>query len=997
MDRIINVKISGNHLTKDSNNAGTRGEANVTILRITFGEEWAGYAKSITFIDAYGMNPTKLTLTADLLENRAESSLIYLVPIPKEPLRIAGDMTFSIEGWTNGKRQRAVSDTLEVKDAPITDDVDEPTPTQVEQMQNQYEAIMGDIQNTARYRNEAETFAENAEKAQERALQAKASAEQTASEVSHTIEIAEGVADRLIKQSIQEAAKASVSAEDAEEHANRAENAVGKTSYIGENGNWYAWDGKKEEFYDTGIRAQAGSEVYVGDNPPASADVWINPNGDESDVLSNPDYKQNDSTKLNYIKNRPFYEEIISTENTSVALKFNVTEIEKHDDCYVAYASYRADSLGLMLGQTYGMKLKGYKGKELILERDILTNEYDQEDDPELDVVHKGLFSIPRFKHYGDEDYFDYDEQDIDLWIEDMSSSDYYEKAKETDIERIYARGGMYVNTSIFVGDCDRYELILTGNFSYVKVYPIAKRYIGEGSVGIGHLNSQAVRSILMRLEEGDVPDTIARVADVDKKIADSRLAYDEFIETNESASLRFQVKAVDENGIAEAEYKGTNLGLRAGQTYGIKLKGYKDTQGYLNGEVVFEKDVETTPSEEDHEDIGYLIGFGEVRFIHFGDGVELDIWDATSIDSWEYLSNADSRTARGTLEVDTDRLAGDCGIYEIILTGNFGYVKTNCLPNKYIGDNSIGYGKLNTSVTNAILRRLTDEHIPDTIARKSDLHEPLAYEDTELICSVDVDCFFDAPAKYNFSSELNVGDKIIIEVDLIDGTVGVGAIDYVKDDMGLLSFIDTHLGKIPVWCDNYGACIEVEYYQETWDQGILARGSDTFRVKRVIMRQHVPDRFISDTIARKTETIPMLPVGTQIMEFDGGFSDGFYGDKKMFALQEGDYFISENKLTIKEQGICWARRDVYYMFITFICESGIKFFDYIDIYADGEYSTDEPYRELPFANAESILTFSSVEDYSTTFSCMHLMSPSGNAYTVTVDDDGQLITTPHD
>lgn len=243
MDRIIEVKVGGNYLSKDSKNAGVKGEGNVTNLRITFDEGWDGYAKKVTFWDARGLNPVARTLTTDLLEDITESTLIYLVPIPPEPMAEAGMMTFVIDGYVDGKRQRSLSDALEVKDAPIADDAGEPTdptPTQAEQLQEQIDTIIDDIQTAA---ISAESAKESADIATEKAT---------------------------------EATKAS---SQAEAYALQAKESVGKTSYIGENGNWYAWDLTLGEFYDTGVKAQAGSIVWLGANPPEEADVWIDPDG----------------------------------------------------------------------------------------------------------------------------------------------------------------------------------------------------------------------------------------------------------------------------------------------------------------------------------------------------------------------------------------------------------------------------------------------------------------------------------------------------------------------------------------------------------------------------------------------------------------------------------------------------------------------------------------------------------------------------------------------
>lgn len=364
MERIINIKVSGNHLTKDGKNAGTRGEANATILRITFDEGWDGYAKSVVFLDAHGMNPTRFTLTTNLLENAAESTRIYLVPIPPASLAVAGEMSLSIEGYIDGKRQRSVKAMLEVEDGIITDVIDDVTPTQAEQLQAQYESIMNDIQQAAISRNEAKTSAENAEQSAINAEKSAQSAEQTKGEVetlkretltevdtnknAALTEIA-GVKDGAISEidinkqqaltemgeykdealrfkqdaeaSAQRAennfnqakteadnaagyatqaenaatrAKSSadssvLSAEQAEDCANRAENAIGKTNYIGDNGNWFAWDSEKDAFYDTGVKGQSGSTVYLGDNPPADADVWIDTDGGSVEIVPMPD------------------------------------------------------------------------------------------------------------------------------------------------------------------------------------------------------------------------------------------------------------------------------------------------------------------------------------------------------------------------------------------------------------------------------------------------------------------------------------------------------------------------------------------------------------------------------------------------------------------------------------------------------------------------------------------------------------------------------------
>ncbi len=147
MDRIIQVKVGGNYITKDNKIAGVKGEANVTSLRISFDSGWDGYAKTVTFWDALGENHVKRLLTTDFLEDILLSTRVYLIPIPLEAMTEAGRLTFVIDGYIDGeniggeyiggKRQRSVSDRLEVKNAPFIDNTaapSGPTPEVAEQL-----------------------------------------------------------------------------------------------------------------------------------------------------------------------------------------------------------------------------------------------------------------------------------------------------------------------------------------------------------------------------------------------------------------------------------------------------------------------------------------------------------------------------------------------------------------------------------------------------------------------------------------------------------------------------------------------------------------------------------------------------------------------------------------------------------------------------------------------------------------------------------------------
>lgn len=145
MNRIIEVKVNGDYLVKDSDQAGTQFEANVNSLRITFDESWDGFIKKVLFWDAAGKNPVRRILTAEMLENAEKDLRVYLCPIPGEPMAVAGKCEFVIEGYVDGKRQRTVADTLKVKASPRSETETEPadpTPSQAEQLQMQINALM---------------------------------------------------------------------------------------------------------------------------------------------------------------------------------------------------------------------------------------------------------------------------------------------------------------------------------------------------------------------------------------------------------------------------------------------------------------------------------------------------------------------------------------------------------------------------------------------------------------------------------------------------------------------------------------------------------------------------------------------------------------------------------------------------------------------------------------------------------------------------------------
>lgn len=378
--RTITATVRGWEAKKDSRTAGVKGEGNCTNLIISFDETWDGFAKTVTWLDARGENPVKVTLTADKLVDLLTDTRTYQIQIPSEPLAHAGKCTAVLDGYSDGVRSRSVPMIFEVVDAPYYADASEPvdpTPTQAEQLQEQIDTLLDDMQDIANeaksyavggtgtrtgedtdnakyysevatsakdaaeaaqegaeeaetnagisatnaansaagaagsasqaassasdaaesaskaatsasqasgsatsakgYADSAEGYASAAESSASQALSHKQDAEQAATEAQGYLDTVKADADRASQAAssaesdakdaegyktsaldsstaaASSAQQAQSSAEAAAESAQTAQSAVGKTSYIGENGNWYEW--QVDKFVDSGVPA----------------------------------------------------------------------------------------------------------------------------------------------------------------------------------------------------------------------------------------------------------------------------------------------------------------------------------------------------------------------------------------------------------------------------------------------------------------------------------------------------------------------------------------------------------------------------------------------------------------------------------------------------------------------------------------------------------------------------------------------------------------------
>lgn len=215
--RSISMAVNGAYITKDNENAGVQGEANVTQLDITFDESWDGLAKKCTWWDAKGENPVARTLTTDLAD-LPDNPRAYTVTIPGEPLAEAGMCTLVIDGYADGKRARTVSARFKVSQAPIAPNPSEPTdptPSQAEQLQKQIDAIMEDIADAA--------AAADAKEAAQASADAAAASQEAAAGSATAAAASAGAAASSAGAAASSAATAGQSAQAAQEAQGKAE------------------------------------------------------------------------------------------------------------------------------------------------------------------------------------------------------------------------------------------------------------------------------------------------------------------------------------------------------------------------------------------------------------------------------------------------------------------------------------------------------------------------------------------------------------------------------------------------------------------------------------------------------------------------------------------------------------------------------------------------------------------------------------------------------
>lgn len=311
--RIINVEIRDEYAKGNGAVVGAAGSHDDVALRLKFCRGWEGLSKSIVWQDSYAETSTITILTTALLAEGESDT--YIVPVPAEAKRYEGEMSMTIKGVTvdvEVESAATLTTTAHFKVLPSAWDDDaaeseDITPSLYEQLQAEFEAIKGDIilaGKAADAKEAAEQSAQEAAGAADEAEGHATAAAEYAAVASAEKSAAEGFADAARASAA--AAKGSedtiaryaddakAGADSAAEYAAAASAAVGKTSYIGANGNWMQWSVQTGNFVDTGVKAQgpAGDPGYT---PQKNIDYF---DGEKGDPFTYADFTEEQLAEL---------------------------------------------------------------------------------------------------------------------------------------------------------------------------------------------------------------------------------------------------------------------------------------------------------------------------------------------------------------------------------------------------------------------------------------------------------------------------------------------------------------------------------------------------------------------------------------------------------------------------------------------------------------------------------------------------------------------------
>lgn len=246
--RTIYMRVTGDSVEPGGGVAGVQGSGNVDQVVLAFDGGWDGYTKTCVWWDAHGAMAARRLLTAELLVDGGTDARTYVVPVPPEALRYAGECALVVEGSAPGRRARSAAQSLRVVAAPLGDGAQELTPSELEQVQAQVDVLLPKLQ-----------------------------------------EVLGGEADRRTAEAARAQAEAQRAA-DSRAAVQAAQAAAQHPPQVGGEGRWMVWDAQAGTYRDTGVAARGpqgepGERGPQGETGPKGNRGEPGPKGDDGVLL----------------------------------------------------------------------------------------------------------------------------------------------------------------------------------------------------------------------------------------------------------------------------------------------------------------------------------------------------------------------------------------------------------------------------------------------------------------------------------------------------------------------------------------------------------------------------------------------------------------------------------------------------------------------------------------------------------------------------------------
>ena len=139
----VTININGQFVSKNTKNAGAAGSSNSCEVRFEFDNSWRGFAKRVLWRDSKGENLTSVILVPEI-----GNGLEYVSTVPAGVTGSPGWCSFTIEGYYESspdKVHKSVKDFLFVDYAEISDEILAPAPSEVMQLQAEFEELLPSV------------------------------------------------------------------------------------------------------------------------------------------------------------------------------------------------------------------------------------------------------------------------------------------------------------------------------------------------------------------------------------------------------------------------------------------------------------------------------------------------------------------------------------------------------------------------------------------------------------------------------------------------------------------------------------------------------------------------------------------------------------------------------------------------------------------------------------------------------------------------------------